>query len=462
MAIQSINPSTGKLLKEFSPLTTVKIEQTLRRATESQKQWARQTIEQRVRFLHGLLSQLKKDKDRLARLAALEMGKPITQGIAEIDKCVWATEYFAQHAADLLEIEKVSTGADKSYVRLDPLGVVLAIMPWNFPFWQVIRMAIPVVVAGNVVLVKHASNVPQCALAIQKLFERAGFPRGVFQTVLIETRKIPDLIADDRIQGVTVTGSVETGSKVAALAGRAVKKTVMELGGSDPFIVLADADLKKASEAGARARLFNTGQSCSNAKRFIVVKKVAKEFTDLFIEHLQANKIGNPLEPSTDVGPLATREQLARLDRQVKSSVRRGAKILLGGRRIKLPGFFYQPTVLSNVRRGMPVYHEEVFGPVASIIIVSDEKEALRVANDTVFGLGASIWTRDIARAEKMAAELLAGVITINGRVRSDPRLPFGGVKKSGYGRELGSYGIREFVTIKTVVINPSSKHTHS
>jgi succinate-semialdehyde dehydrogenase/glutarate-semialdehyde dehydrogenase len=462
MAIQSINPSTGKLLKEFSPLTTVKIGQTLRRATESQKQWARQTIEQRVRFLRGLLSQLKKDKDRLARLAALEMGKPITQGIAEIDKCVWATEYFAQHAADLLKIEKVSIGADKSYVRLDPLGVVLAIMPWNFPFWQVIRMAIPMVVAGNVVLVKHASNVPQCALAIQKLFDRAGVPRGVFQTVLIETRKIPDLIADDRIQGVTVTGSVETGSKVAALAGRAIKKTVMELGGSDPFIVLADADLKKASEAGARARLFNTGQSCSNAKRFIVVKKVANEFTDLFIEHLQANKIGNPLEPSTDVGPLATREQLARLDRQVKSSVRRGAKILLGGRRIKLPGFFYQPTVLSNVRRGMPVYHEEVFGPVASIIIVSDEKEALRVANDTVFGLGASIWTRDIARAEKMAAELLVGVITINGRVRSDPRLPFGGVKKSGYGRELGSYGIREFVTIKTVVINPSSKHTHS
>jgi succinate-semialdehyde dehydrogenase/glutarate-semialdehyde dehydrogenase len=458
MAIQSVNPSTGKLIKEFSPLTTVKVEQVLRRATETQKQWGRLSVEQRARFVRTLASGLKKERERLARLAALEMGKPITQGIAEIDKCIAACEYYAAQAGRLLASEKVSTGADKSYVRLDPLGLVLAIMPWNFPFWQVIRAAVPVLLVGNAIIVKHASNVPQCALAMQKVFERAGFPRGIFQVVLLETKKVPDLINDQRIHGVTVTGSADTGSKVAALAGRAIKKTVMELSGSDPFIVLADADLKKCCAVAARARLFNTGQSCSNAKRFIVVKKVAQQFTELFIEQLQTYKIGDPLEPSTKIGPLATRDQLSRLDRQVKSSVRRGAKILLGGQRIKRPGFFYQPTVLANVRRGMPAYHDELFGPVASIIVVSDEKEALRVANDTEFGLGASIWTRDVARAEKMTMEIQAGQVTINGQVRSDPRLPFGGVKKSGYGRELGSYGIREFVTIKSVVINPSKQ----
>jgi len=383
----------------------------------------------------------------------LEMGKPIVQGEAEVDKCAWACEYYADHAEAFLAEQPRETEASRSYVRFDPLGPVLAVMPWNFPFWQVFRFAAPALMAGNAGVLKHASNVPRSALAIEEVFREAGFPRGLFSTVLVGSSAVAGLIADPRIVAVTLTGSELAGSKVAEQAGHALKKTVLELGGSDPFIVLADADIGAAARTAADARLINSGQSCIAAKRFIVVEPVADQFLDRFLDELRSRRMGDPLVRGTQVGPQARIDLRDLLHEQVAESVKRGAKLLLGGEVPAGKGAFYPPTLLAAVDKGMPAFDEETFGPVAAVIRAKDEADAVRLANDSTFGLGASLWTEDRVRAERLAAQIEAGSVFVNGVVKSDPRLPFGGIKRSGYGRELSEYGIREFVNVKSVWI---------
>jgi succinate-semialdehyde dehydrogenase/glutarate-semialdehyde dehydrogenase len=384
---------------------------------------------------------------------ALEMGKPIVQGEAEVDKCALTCDYYAEHAEAFLAPQPRQTDATKSYVRFDPLGPVLAVMPWNFPFWQVFRFAAPALMAGNAAILKHASNVPRCALQIEAVFREAGFPRGLFATVLVGSAAVAGLIADPRIVAVTLTGSEHAGRQVAERAGRELKKTVLELGGSDPFIVLADADVAAAARTAADARLVNSGQSCIAAKRFIVVEPVADAFTARFADELRARRLGDPLARDTQVGPQARVDLRDDLHRQVEESVKRGARLVLGGEVPAGRGAFYPPTLLSAVDKGMPAFDEETFGPVAAVIRAKDEADAIRLANDSDFGLGAALWTQDGTRAEQLAARIEAGAVFVNGLVKSDPRLPFGGVKRSGYGRELSEYGIREFVNIKSVWI---------
>jgi len=388
-----------------------------------------------------------------ARTMTLEMGKPIVQGEAEVDKCAWACEYYADHAEAFLAEQPRETEASRSYVRFGPLGPVLAVMPWNFPFWQVFRFAAPALMAGNAGVLKHASNVPRSALAIEEVFREAGFPRGLFSTVLVGSSAVAGLIADPRIVAVTLTGSELAGSKVAEQAGHALKKTVLELGGSDPFIVLADADIGAAARTAADARLINSGQSCIAAKRFIVVEPVADQFLDRFLDELRSRRMGDPLVRGTQVGPQARIDLRDLLHEQVAESVKRGAKLLLGGEVPAGKGAFYPPTLLAAVDKGMPAFDEETFGPVAAVIRAKDEADAVRLANDSTFGLGASLWTEDRVRAERLAAQIEAGSVFVNGVVKSDPRLPFGGIKRSGYGRELSEYGIREFVNVKSVWI---------
>src|SRR5213596_3481489 len=384
------------------------------------------------------------------------MGKPIVEARAELEKCAWGCEHYARSASRYLADEEIRANARRSIVAFQPLGVVLAVMPWNFPFWQVVRFAAPALMAGNAGLLKHASNVPQCALAIEEVIRDAGFPQGLLRTVLVAGAGIEPIIADDRIRAVTLTGSSDTGSRIAELAGRALKKTVLELGGSDPFIVLADADLAAAAAIAVRARNQNNGQSCIAAKRFIVVESVADQFESRFAGAVAALKVGNPMDRQHQVGPLARADLVDELERQVSESIRLGARPLVGGNRIQGDGYYYEPTVLANVRPGMPAYHEETFGPVAAVIRVKDADDALRVANDTDFGLGSNIWTSDIERGKRLAERVEAGLVFINGMVASDARLPFGGVKRSGYGRELGSFGIREFTNIQTVWVGPA------
>jgi succinate-semialdehyde dehydrogenase/glutarate-semialdehyde dehydrogenase len=381
------------------------------------------------------------------------MGKPIAQSISELEKCIKGCEFYIANAERILADQHIPTELKYSYVRHDPLGVILAVMPWNFPYWQAMRAAVPAIMAGNTFVLKHASNVPQCAVALQEIFEEAGFPKHVFTTLLIEGAETNKVIADDRIEAVTVTGSEEAGRRIAEVAGAHLKKTVLELGGSDAFIILEDADLKMTIKNAVLARVRNTGQSCTAAKRFIVVKKIAKEFTEGFVKGFSALKVGDPLDETVEVGPIAREDLMEQLDRQVQTSVEMGAKLLHGGKVIDRDGYFYEPTILSNVKKGMPAYDEEIFGPVASIIVVKDEKEAIRVANDTHLGLGSSLWTNDIEHARELASEIEAGNVFINKMVTSDPRLPTGGIKKSGYGRELGEHGIREFVNIKSVIV---------
>jgi len=453
MAIQSVNPATGEVLETFDEHSRQDVERILAAAHAAFLEWRDTRYAARAKSMRQAATTLRTRKADYARLMTLEMGKPIVQGEAEVEKCAWACEYYADQAEALLAEQPRQTDASRSYVRFDPLGPVLAVMPWNFPFWQVFRFAAPALMAGDTAVLKHASNVPRCALTIEEVFRDAGFPRGVFATILVGSSAVAPLIADRRIVAVTLTGSDHAGSQVAQHAGRELKKTVLELGGSDPFIVLADADLAAAASTAADARLVNSGQSCIAAKRFIVVEAVADRFLERFVHELRSRRVGDPLSRDTQVGPQARVDLRDALHRQVEESVKRGAKLLLGGEIPAGKGAFYPATLLTAVDKGMPAFDEETFGPVAAVIRAKDETDAVRLANDSPFGLGASVWTQDRARAERLAAQIEAGSVFVNGLVKSDPRLPFGGIKRSGYGRELSEYGIREFVNIKSVWI---------
>jgi succinate-semialdehyde dehydrogenase / glutarate-semialdehyde dehydrogenase len=451
MSFQSINPVNGALLETFEETGSAALETVLARAETAWRDWRRQSYAARARPLLEAGRLLRDRKNRYARTMALEMGKPLPQGVAEAEKCAVACDYYAEHAAALLDLQERSTEASRSYVRFDPLGPVLAVMPWNFPYWQVFRFAAPALMAGNVGILKHAPNVSRCALEIEELFRDAGFPVGAFQAILVEPAVVARVIADDRVRAVTLTGSPRAGGSVAEQAGRHLKKSVLELGGSDPFIVLADADVAAAARAGAEARLINSGQSCIAAKRFVVVDAVADQFLDCFSAELGRRRMGDPLQPGTEVGPQARVDLRTSLHRQVEESVARGAHLLFGGQVPEGPGAFYPPTLLTAVSPGMPAFDEETFGPVAAVIRARDEGDAIRLANASAYGLGASLWTRDRERAQRLAGEIEAGCVFVNAIVKSDPRMPFGGIKRSGYGRELSEYGLREFVNIKGV-----------
>ena len=454
MAIASINPANGEKLKEFSAFTEKEIDERLKRAEEAFAHHRREPFAKRGQLMLAAASLLEQEKKELAQRITLEMGKLLGGAIGEVEKCARVCRFYAENAERFLEDEPVQTDAARSFVRYQPLGAVLAIMPWNFPFWQVFRFAVPALMAGNVGLLKHAANVPQCALAIEKIFCRAGFDEGVFQTLLIEAEQVEHLIVDPRVKAVTLTGSERAGSAVASAAAREIKKAVLELGGSDAFIVMPSADFESALTTAIKARTINSGQSCIAAKRFFIADTVYDDFLRQFVERMRALKIGDPLDETTEIGPLATEQILNGVHDQVQKSIAAGAKLLTGGNRIHGPGFFYEPTVLVNVPRKSPAYREEVFGPVASIFRVRDVADAIEIANDSPFGLGASAWTGDPTEKELFASELDAGVVFINGMVASDPRLPFGGVKRSGFGRELGAAGIREFTNIKTIWIS--------
>ena len=454
--LKSIDPATGRELATFPEADEAAIEAALASAWSVRHGWRDAGIAHRTSLLKAVAGVLRADKARYASILTQEMGKPIVEAEGEVEKCAWTANWIADNAARLLADEPIDSTATLSYVRYQPLGVVLAVMPWNFPFWQAFRAGLPALAAGNVMLLKHASNVPQAALAIEEVFREAGLPEGVFQTLLIGSRAVDRIIEDRRVAGVTLTGSEAAGANVASTAGKALKKSVLELGGSDPFIVLADADVSAAATVACRARNQNNGQSCIAAKRFIVVDEVADEFEKRFASAVGALKVGDPMQRDSQVGPLARPDLLDALERQVSESVSMGARVLTGGKRIDGAGNYFAPTVLGHVKSNMPVFREETFGPVAAVIRVKDADEALSLANDSDFGLGSSIWTADVDRARKMAEQIEAGMVFVNGMVASDARLPFGGVKKSGFGRELSAVGIREFTNVQTVWVGPA------
>jgi succinate-semialdehyde dehydrogenase/glutarate-semialdehyde dehydrogenase len=453
-AIASVNPATGQMVRAFTPLSEAELEARIQRATDTYLQYRRTPVAERARLLLKAAEILEADKEKFGRLMVLEMGKTLKAAVEEAVKCAWGCRYYAENAERFLAEDVVQTNATRSYIAYQPIGPILAVMPWNFPFWQVFRFAAPALAAGNVALLKHASNVPQCALAIEEIFRRAGFPEGCFQTLLIETEHVRRVIEDARVMAVTLTGSTGAGSAVASTAGKQIKKSVLELGGSDPFIVMPSADLELASRTAVRARTINNGQSCIAAKRFIVTGAIADEFERRLVAGMRALVVGDPMDPATDVGPLANEAQVKTLTDQVERSVRAGARLLTGGHPLDRPGYYFAPGVLTNISPDSPAYREEVFGPIALLFRARDIDEAIHIANDSSFGLAASAWTSDEGERDRFIGELEAGMVFINGMVASDPRLPFGGIKKSGYGRELSIYGMREFVNIKTVWIN--------
>ena len=454
MSVESIDPTTGEVLKKYDEMTPEEIAATIEKADRAFTSWRTTSFGERAELMRAAGRIVREKTDEYARLMADEMGKPLAEGRAEAEKCAWVCEYYAENAEKFLAREEIQTEASASFVTFEPIGVVLAVMPWNFPFWQVFRFAAPGLMAGNAGILKHSSNVQGCALAIEAVFREAGFPEDIFRTLVIGSRLVDHAIEHPKVRAVTLTGSTPAGRAVASKAGELLKKTVLELGGSDPYVILEDADLGPAAEACVTSRLINGGQSCIAAKRFIVPEKIRGEFEKLFVERMKARKMGNPLHDDSDVGPQARSDLRDELHGQVVESIEKGARCLLGGEVPDMPGAFYPPTVLTDVAKGMPAYDDELFGPVAAIIPVRDEEEAIRVANDSVFGLGAAVFTGDAARGEEIAArQLEAGCCFVNAFVRSDPRLPFGGVKESGYGRELGQYGIKEFVNIKTVYV---------
>jgi succinate-semialdehyde dehydrogenase/glutarate-semialdehyde dehydrogenase len=454
MPIASINPATGERLKEFSAFTELEIEKRLQQAERAFDHHRREPFPKRAPLLMAAASLLEQEKKNFARTITLEMGKLFGAALEEVEKCVRGCRFYAENAERFLEDEPALTAAARSYVHYEPLGPVLAVMPWNFPFWQVFRFAAPALMAGNVGLLKHAANVPQCALAIEEIFCRSGFDEGVFQTLLIESKQVEKVIVDPRVKAVTLTGSERAGSAVASSAAREIKKAVLELGGSDAFIVMPSADFESALSTAVKARTINSGQSCIAAKRFFIADQVYDSFVRQFVEKMRALRIGDPFDETTEIGPLATEQILNGVHEQVQKSIAMGAKLLTGGNRIHGPGFFYEPTVLVEVPKESPAYREEVFGPVASMFRVRDAAEAIETANDSLFGLGASAWTNERDEQELFASELESGMVFINAMVASDPRLPFGGAKRSGFGRELGAHGIREFTNIKTIWIS--------
>jgi succinate-semialdehyde dehydrogenase/glutarate-semialdehyde dehydrogenase len=451
MALVSINPATGERIASYEEMTAAEVDAALGRAADAFRAWRRRSFYERSAIVRNAAAELRQRKADLARLMAREMGKPVSQGEGEVEKCATTSEYFAEHAAALLADTDVRTEASRSFVACKPLGVVLGVMPWNFPFWQVFRYAVPALMAGNTSVLKHASSVTGCAIAIEEIWREAGAPPGVLQLLRLSSSRIGEVIDDRRVAAVTLTGSTPAGRQVASRAGQALKKTVLELGGSDPYVILDDADLEAAVKTCVHARLINSGQSCIAAKRFIYTKRRAADIEGLFVDLMKSKSMGDPLT-SVDVGPQARADLRDELDRQVRQSLEQGAQAAVGGELPEGPGAFYPPTVLLGVRKGMPAYDEELFGPVAALITAVNEDEAIEVANDSPFGLGAAVFTRDRARGTRIAADdLAAGSCFVNEYVRSDARLPFGGIKQSGYGRELSAFGIREFVNIKTV-----------
>ncbi|MGA9509253.1 MAG: NAD-dependent succinate-semialdehyde dehydrogenase [Candidatus Sulfotelmatobacter sp.] len=453
MAIATINPATGETLQTFQPLSDSAIEQKLQLAVATFQAERKTPFAERARRMRKAADILERDKDKFAHLMTLEMGKPYKAAVAEAVKCTTACRYYAENAEQILADEIIDTGAKKSFVRYRPIGPILAVMPWNFPFWQVIRFAAPALMAGNVGLLKHASNVPQCALAIEKLFLEAGFPAGAFQTFLIGSQQVDAILNDPRVVAATLTGSEQAGIEVGVAAAKRIKKVVLELGGSDPFIVMPSADLAAAVATAVEARVINNGQSCIAAKRFIVHESIAADFEKKFVDRMKNLRIGDPFDEKTELGPLATADAVKSLDADVQKTVKAGAKLLTGGHKLELPGNYYAPTVLTDIPKESPAYREEFFGPVASLFRVKDIDEAIHLANDSRFGLGASAWTTDDRERERFINELESGMVFINKMVASDPRIPFGGVKHSGHGRELATNGIREFMNIKTVWI---------
>ena len=454
MAIQTKNPATEEVIKSFTELTPEELNVKIHKAQDAFLSWKNTTFTERKNLMLKLASYLREHSSDFCIMQSIEMGKTISSGPLGIEKCALLCEYYAENAEKILSNEIVNVDKKERYMEFDPLGIVLAVMPWNFPFWQVYRFAIPALMAGNVGLLKHASNVPQCAEMIEKSFQEVGFPEGVFQNLLISSPLVENVIRNPHVMAVALTGSEKAGSDVARIAGSEIKKTVLELGGSDPFIVFPDVDISLVAKMAITARLQgNTGQSCISAKRFIVHKSIADVFTKEVVAQISKLVVGNPLLPTTDIGPLATASIMLGIEKQVNESVEKGAKIEYGGKRASDVGYFYLPTVMSNIKKGMPVYDEEVFGPVMPIILFEEESEAIEIANDTPYGLGASIWTKDLEKAKKIIPKINAGNVFVNNVVKSDPRTPFGGIKKSGYGRELSAYGIKEFVNIKNVSI---------
>jgi succinate-semialdehyde dehydrogenase/glutarate-semialdehyde dehydrogenase len=453
MPIATINPATGETLQTFDELSTAELEKKLQLAADTFRSYRYTSFRERSERLQQAATLLEDEKQKFARLMTIEMGKPIKGAIAEVEKCALVCRYYAENAENHLADQVVATNATRSFVRFQPVGPVLAVMPWNFPFWQVFRFAAPALMAGNVGLLKHASNVPQCALAIEEIFQRAGFPVGAFQALLIGSSLVERVLNDPRVAAATLTGSEPAGRSVASIAGKQIKKTVLELGGSDPFIVMPSANLDEAVTTAVKARTINSGQSCIAAKRFIIAAAIYPEFEKRFVAQMQSLKVGDPLQESTDIGPLATEQILKDVADQVQTSIASGAVVLTGGQKLKRPGNYYEPTVLTNISPDSPAACEEVFGPVAMLFRVNGINDAIELANSTSFGLGAAAWTNDAAEQERFINELEAGSVFINGMVASDPRLPFGGIKNSGYGRELAEFGIREFVNVKTVWI---------